>query len=311
MRVPPNAQVTVRSPAKINLGLSVGPPRPDGFHPLATVYQAVALYDDVTATLRDDAAITVEVVGDFAVDVPTDDSNLAVRAARMLQVEFDVEEGVDLSIRKTIPVAGGMAGGSTDAAATLVACNRLWGLGLSQPELERIAAELGSDVPFCLVGHTALGRGRGEQVTEVMSRGTFHWVFAIAEGGLSTPAVFKELDRLRPLRRVEAPEVRPELLSALLSGKPAALAVALSNDMQAAALSLRPELAATLQFGLDQGALAAMISGSGPTCLFLAADSRRAVDLAVDLAESGLCRMVRQAEGPVPGARILPAPANR
>jgi 4-diphosphocytidyl-2-C-methyl-D-erythritol kinase len=311
LRVPPQAQVTVRSPAKINLGLSVGPPRPDGYHPLATIYQAVALYDDVTATVRDDLEITVEVVGDFAVDVPTDDSNLAVRAARLLQVEFDVEEGVDLTIRKTIPVAGGMAGGSTDAAATLVACNRLWGLQLSQSELERIAADLGSDVPFCLVGHTALGRGRGEQVTEVMSRGTFHWVFAVADGGLSTPAVYKELDRQRPLRRVESPQVRPELLSALLSGQPAALAVALSNDLQSAALSLRPELSSTLQFGLDQGALAAMISGSGPTCLFLAADSRRAVDLAVELAESGLCRMVRQAEGPVPGARILPAPISR
>jgi 4-diphosphocytidyl-2-C-methyl-D-erythritol kinase len=311
LRVLPQAQVTVRSPAKINLGLSVGPPRPDGFHPLATIYQAVALYDDVTATVRDDLEITVEVVGDFAVDVPTDDSNLAVRAARLLQAEFDVEEGVDLTIRKAIPVAGGMAGGSTDAAATLVACNRLWGLQLSPAELERIAADLGSDVPFCLVGHTALGRGRGEQVTEVMSRGTFHWVFAIADGGLSTPAVYKELDRQRPLRRVESPEVRPELLSALLSGQPAALAVALSNDLQSAALSLRPELAATLQFGLDQGALAAMVSGSGPTCLFLAADSRSAVDLAVELAESGLCRMVRQAEGPVPGARILPAPISR
>lgn len=305
------AQITVRSPAKINLGLSVGPPRPDGFHPLATIYQAVALYDDVTATVRDDTEVTVEVLGDFAAGVPTDSSNLAVRAARVLQAEFDVEEGVDLTIRKTIPVAGGMAGGSTDAAATLVACNRLWGLQLSQAELERIGADLGSDVPFCLVGHTALGRGRGEQVTEVMSRGTFHWVFAIADGGLSTAAVFKELDRLRPLRRVETPEVGPELLSALLSGKPAALAVALSNDMQAAALSLRPELAATLQFGLDQGALAAMVSGSGPTCLFLAADSRRSVDLAVQLAGSGLCRMVRQAEGPVPGARILPAPISR
>lgn len=311
MPVSVRAQVTVRSPAKINLGLSVGPPRPDGYHPLATVYQAVALYDDVTATVRDDTEITVEVLGDFAADVPVDSSNLAVRAARMLQVEYDVTEGVDLSIRKTIPVAGGMAGGSTDAAATLVACNRLWGLQLSLAELSAIAAELGSDVPFCLVGHTALGRGRGEQVTEVMSRGTFQWVFAIAEGGLSTPAVYAELDRLRPLRRVEPPEVRPELLSALLSGQPSALAVALSNDMQAAALSLRPELGATLQFGLDQGALAAMVSGSGPTCLFLAEDSRGAVDLAVELAASGLCRMVRQAEGPVPGARILPAPITR
>ena len=300
--------MTVRAPAKINLGLSVGPPRPDGFHPLATVYQAVALYDDVTATLRDDSDVTVEVLGDFADDVPTDSTNLAVRAARTLQSEYDVEEGVDLTIRKTIPVAGGMAGGSTDAAATLVACNRLWGLGLAQSELERIAADLGSDVPFCLVGHTALGRGRGEQVTEVMSRGTFHWVFAIADGGLSTPEVYAELDRLRPMRRVEPVQVSPALLSALLSGQPAALAVALSNDLQAAALSLRPELAETLQFGLDRGALAAMVSGSGPTCLFLAPDSRRAVDLAVHLAASGHCRMVRQADGPVPGARIIPTP---
>jgi 4-diphosphocytidyl-2-C-methyl-D-erythritol kinase len=302
----------VRAPAKINLGLSVGPPRPDGYHPVATVYQAVALYDDVTAVVReDDGDVSVEVVGDFADDVPTDESNLAVKAARLLQAEYDVDEGVDLTIRKTIPVAGGMAGGSTDAAATLVACNRLWGLQLSQSELQHHAGELGSDVPFCLVGHTALGQGRGEQVTEVMSRGTFHWVFAIHEGGLSTPAVYGELDRMRPLRRVEPPQVRPELLSALLSGRPAALAVALSNDLQDAALSLRPELAETLHFGLEQGALAAQISGSGPTCLFLAADSRSAVDLAVELAESGLCRMVRQAEAPVPGARILPASVSR
>ncbi|MFF0264597.1 4-(cytidine 5'-diphospho)-2-C-methyl-D-erythritol kinase [Kribbella sp. NPDC004536] len=310
--MPPSAEVTVRAPAKINLGLSVGPPRPDGFHPLATVYQAVALYDDVTAVLRDDdGEVSVEISGDFADDVPTDETNLAVRAAQLLQAEYDVDEGVDLTIRKTIPVAGGMAGGSTDAAATLVACNRLWGLQLTQTELQHHAAELGSDVPFCLVGHTALGQGRGEQVTEVMSRGTFHWVFAIADGGLSTPEVYGQLDRMRPLRRVEPPHVRPELMSALLSGSPSALAVALSNDLQAAALALRPELGETLQFGLDHGALAAQISGSGPTCLFLAADSRNAVDLAVDLAESGLCRMVRQAEGPVPGARILPAIVSR
>ncbi|MFG1911647.1 4-(cytidine 5'-diphospho)-2-C-methyl-D-erythritol kinase [Kribbella sp. NPDC048928] len=310
--MPPSAEVTVRAPAKINLGLSVGPPRPDGFHPVATVYQAVALYDDVTAVLRDDdGEVSVEISGDFADGVPTDETNLAVRAAQLLQAEYDVDEGVDLTIRKTIPVAGGMAGGSTDAAATLVACNRLWGLQLTQTELQHHAAELGSDVPFCLVGHTALGQGRGEQVTEVMSRGTFHWVFAIADGGLSTPEVYGQLDRMRPLRRVEPPQVRPELLSALLSGSAAALAVALSNDLQAAALALRPELGDTLQFGLDHGALAAQISGSGPTCLFLAADSRNAVDLAVDLAESGLCRMVRQAEGPVPGARILPAIVSR
>jgi 4-diphosphocytidyl-2-C-methyl-D-erythritol kinase len=301
--------VTVRSPAKINLALSVGPPRPDGFHPLATVYQAVALYDDVTATPREDGELTLEVVGDFAAATPADDSNLAVRAARSLADRYDVSAGADLLIRKTIPVAGGMAGGSTDAAAALLACSRAWGLTVGAGELTALAAELGSDVPFCLVGHTALGQGRGEQVTEVMSRGTFQWVFAVSGEGLSTPEVYRELDRIRARRRIpaDAPSVPPALLTGLLSGEPGALAVALSNDLQDAALSLRPELGDTLRFGLEHGALAAQVSGSGPTCLFLAEDARAAVDLAVALAGSGLCRTVRQAEGPVPGARVINA----
>lgn len=304
---PLTGRVTVRSPAKINLALSVGPPRSDGFHPLATVYQAVALYDDLSVTVREDDRITVEVVGDYADVVPADESNLAVRAARLLQAQFRMPVGADLRIRKTIPVAGGMAGGSTDAAAALLGCARAWDLPARTSELLQLAAELGSDVPFCLVGHTALGHGRGEQVTELMTRGTLHWVFGIADGGLSTPDVYAELDRLRSHRRIRPgkPSVPPKLLSALLSGDPAAVAVALSNDMQDAALSLRPELSETLRFGLEHGALAALVSGSGPTCLFLAADSRSSVDLAVDLAGSGLCRTVREAEGPVPGARVI------
>jgi 4-diphosphocytidyl-2-C-methyl-D-erythritol kinase len=301
--------VTVRSPAKINLALSVGPPREDGYHPLATVYQAVALYDDVTASPRDDGEFTVEVIGDFADVTPADDSNLAVRAAKLLAERHDVIAGADLLIRKTIPVAGGMAGGSTDAAAALLACSRAWGLSAGQAELMPIAAELGSDVPFCLVGHTALGLGRGEQVTEVMSRGSYQWVFAVSDQGLSTPQVYRELDRIRDRRRIRVPEpsVPPALMSALRSGDPPALAVALSNDLQDAALALRPELRETLRFGLDHGALAALVSGSGPTCLFLAENARAAVDLAVALAGSGACRTVRQAEGPVPGARTLNA----
>ncbi|HEY3001056.1 MAG TPA: 4-(cytidine 5'-diphospho)-2-C-methyl-D-erythritol kinase [Kribbellaceae bacterium] len=300
--------VTVRSPAKINLALSVGPPRADGFHPLATVYQAVALYDDVTATPRTDGEFTVEVRGDFANAVPVDDSNLALRAARLLASRHDLTAGADLVIRKTIPVAGGMAGGSTDAAAALVACARAWGLGLGAADLTGLAAELGSDVPFCLIGHTALGRGRGEQVTEVLTRGSFQWVFAVSDEGLPTPEVYRELDRLRERKRIRAlaPSVPPALLSALLSGDPSVLAVALSNDLQDAALALRPELGDTLRYGLDRGALAALVSGSGPTCLFLAPDAQAGVDLAVELASSGLCRTVRQAEGPVPGARVLP-----
>ncbi len=298
--------VTVRSPAKINLALSVGPLREDGYHALATVYQAVALYDDVTASPRDDGEFTVEVIGEFTDVTPADDSNLAVRAAKLLADRYDVGHGADLLIRKTIPVAGGMAGGSTDAAAALLACSRAWGLAAGQAELIPIAAELGSDVPFCLVGHTALGHGRGEQVTEVMSRGSFQWVFAVSDEGLSTPQVYRELDRIRERRRTRVPDpsVSPALLSALRFGDPSALAVALSNDLQDAALTLRPELGDILRFGLDNGALAALVSGSGPTCLFLAADARAAVDLAVALAGSGVCRTVRQAEGPVPGARV-------
>ena len=300
-------RVTVRSPAKINLVLSVGTPRPDGFHPLATVFQAVSLFDDVTATPREDGEFTVEVIGEFATAVPVDDGNLAIRAARALAAYHDLKDGVDLVIRKTIPVAGGMAGGSTDAAAALVACGRAWGVVTPQAELSELAAGLGSDVPFCLLGHTALGRGRGEQLTEVMTRGAYHWVFAVSGEGLSTPAVYRELDRLRAERRIAArePSVPDALLGALVSGDPGALAVALSNDLQDAALSLRPELAELLRFGLDHGALAAQVSGSGPTCLYLAADATAAADLAEALAASGLCATVRQAEGPVPGARIL------
>jgi 4-diphosphocytidyl-2-C-methyl-D-erythritol kinase len=299
--------VTVRSPAKINLVLSVGTPRPDGFHPLATVFQAVSLFDDVTATPRDDGEFTVAVVGESAGAVPTGDDNLAVRAARALAAYHDLKDGADLLIRKTIPVAGGMAGGSTNAAAALVACGRAWGVVTPQAELAELAAGLGSDVPFCLHGHTAIGRGRGELLTEVMTRGTFHWVFAVSGEGLSTPAVYRELDRLRTARRIPArdPSVPDALLAALVSGDPAALAVALSNDLQDAALSLRPELAEVLRFGLDHGALAAQVSGSGPTCLYLAEDPTAAADLADALADSGLCATVRQAEGPVPGARAL------
>lgn len=299
--------VTVRSPAKINLVLSVGAPRPDGFHPLATVFQAVSLYDELTATPRDDGEFTIEITGDLTGPVPADDTNLAVRAARLLAARHDLKDGADLVVRKTIPVAGGLAGGSTDAAAALVACGRAWGVVTPAPELSELAAELGSDVPFCLLGHTALGHGRGERLTEVMTRGAFHWVFGIAAEGLSAPAVYRELDRLREVRRVPVrePSVPDVVLGALVSGDPAALAVALSNDLQDAAVSLRPELADVLRFGLDSGALAAQVSGSGPTCMLLAEDAIAATELADALAGSGLVAAVRRAEAPVPGARIL------
>lgn len=301
---------TVRVPAKINLCLSVGPVREDGFHPLATVYQAVGVHDEVKASaVSDDSlSVTVHFDGDIhreAAPVPEDDNNLAVRAARLLREKTGITDGAALAIRKVIPVAGGMAGGSADAAAALVACNELWGTGLTRHELEIIAAELGSDVPFLIHGGIAMGGGRGELISPVLARGTYHWVFAIAAEGLSTKAVYAEFDRLNADRDVQEPEVPADLLAALRAGDAEALGDALSNDLTEAALSLRPELAATLDVGLECDALGAILSGSGPTAMFLARDDAHALDIAFALTSSQVCADVAQAAGPVQGARLI------
>jgi 4-diphosphocytidyl-2-C-methyl-D-erythritol kinase len=236
--------------------------------------------------------------------VPEDDDNLAVRAARLLRERTGVTAGVDLAIRKVIPVAGGMAGGSADAAAALVACNEAWGTGLSRSALEVLAAKIGSDVPFLLHGGNAVGGGRGETVSPVLARGSYHWVFAMASVGLSTQAVFAEFDRLNQGREVPPPSVPDELLAALRAGDAEALGDALSNDLTEAALSLRPELEDTLSIGLEAGALGAILSGSGPTALFLAASEQHSLDIAFALTSAAACADVVQSHGPVPGARL-------
>lgn len=301
---------TVRVPAKINLCLGVGAARPDGFHPLATLYQAVDLHDEVRATSRDDDAVTVQVHSELDVhsedaEVPENENNLAVRAVRALQAYASVTDGVDLAIRKAIPVAGGMAGGSADAAAALVACNELWGLGLSKLDLEPIAASLGSDVPFLLHGGNAIGGGRGETISPVLGRGQYHWVFATADHGLSTAAVYAEFDRLNAGREVPEPRVSDGLLGALRAGDARALGAELSNDLMPASLSLRPELGDTLDIGLEAGALGAIISGSGPTCLFLVDDHQHGIDVAIALSSASTCADVIASTGPVPGARLI------
>jgi 4-diphosphocytidyl-2-C-methyl-D-erythritol kinase len=293
----------VSAPAKINLGLAVGPPRADGFHPLHTVYQAVDLCDELRATHSDDAGITLTISAGTSDGVPLDERNLAVRAAQALREHAGTEHGVTLTLRKVIPVSGGMAGGSADAAAALVACDALWELGTPREELLVLAAGLGSDVPFCLVGGTALGTGRGEQVSPVLARGTYHWVLGCSERGLATPEVFAERDRIAGSVG-GAPEVPAELMSALVSGEAASLGAALHNDLQEAALSLRPELRAGLSIGTECGALGAVVSGSGPTLAFLASGPEHAMDLATALAGAQVCDDVLRAMGPVPGARI-------
>jgi 4-diphosphocytidyl-2-C-methyl-D-erythritol kinase len=304
--------VTVRAPAKINLGLRVGPPRPDGYHPLATIYQAIALYDEVKARPARPGEFSVTVTGEGQDSVPLDATNLAVKAAILLAKTFGVDEGVALSIHKTIAVAGGLAGGSTDAAGALIGCDALWGTRATRDQLMELAAELGSDVPFCLVGGNAVGTGRGENVSQVLGRGSYEWVLAYADGGLSTPEVFAEFDRVHGFDGIDAAmESRPELavpdalMAALRSGDPYAVGEAMHNDLEVATLRLRPGLRRTLALGDEFGALASIVSGSGPTCLFLAADDDHAVDLAVALSSSGTCRVVQRASGPVHGARLV------
>ncbi len=297
------APVTVRVPAKVNLELLVGPPREDGYHPLSTVYQAVGIYDEITVRPADTWSVTV--TGPFADLVPADDTNLALRAARLLGGDAVDAAPVAVSIYKRIPVAGGMAGGSADAAGALVACDALWNLGLHKEELEEIAVELGSDVPFLITGGTAMGSGRGELLAPVLAHGTFHWVFALSDTGLSTPAVYAECDRLRGDAPVAMPAPKPEMMAALRSGDAHALAAVLENDLQEAAFSLRPDLGGVLAEGLGLGALGGIVSGSGPTIAFLVEDKEAGIDLAVSLTASGLCPDVRRASGPVHGAHVL------
>ncbi|MFC0433684.1 4-(cytidine 5'-diphospho)-2-C-methyl-D-erythritol kinase [Kutzneria buriramensis] len=298
--------VTVRAPAKVNLHLAVGDLRADGYHDLTTLFQSLSLTDEVTVAVADEPGL--EVHGEGADAVPTDSSNLVWKAARALaaHVGRDPDDTkLRIAINKGIPVAGGMAGGSADAAATLVALANLWRLEIGRDELATVAAEVGSDVPFVLQGGLALGTGRGEQLVPVLSRHTYHWVMALDSGGLSTPEVFRELDRLRAEGNPPRVGAVEPVLEALASGDPNQLALLLGNDLQAAAVSLRPGLRRTLRAGVNAGALAGIVSGSGPTCAFLCSDGDAAVRVAAELSGAGVCRTVRVAQGPVAGARVI------
>jgi 4-diphosphocytidyl-2-C-methyl-D-erythritol kinase len=315
--------VTVRVPAKINLQLAVGPLRPDGYHGLVTVFHAVSLFDEITVSPAETDSVRVS--GEGAGLVPEDGDNLALRAVRVLRKALanrgltgggptgsgPAAGGVAVTIDKRIPVAGGMAGGSADAAAALVACNELWGTRLSQQELCALAGDVGSDVAFAVVGGTAIGEGRGEQLTPAPAApAPYHWVIALADGHLSTPKVFGELDRQRAAHDVAGPALSAELMAALSAGDPVRLGAALSNDLQEPALTLFPALRKTLDAGREAGALGALVSGSGPTCFFLAGSAGEATTLAVALSGAGVCRSVTTATGPVPGATVVPSESH-
>jgi 4-diphosphocytidyl-2-C-methyl-D-erythritol kinase len=300
------SSVVVRVPGKINLQLSVGPKESDGFHGVVTVFQAISIYDDVTVTKREPGAgLLIEISGDHTHGVPADDTNLAARAAQLICQKYELGVDLEIQIRKTIPVAGGMAGGSADAAATIVAIDALFALGLTREEMHKIGSLLGSDVPFMLSGGTAVGRGRGDEVTAALSRGAYHWVLAVSSVGLSTPAVYGECDRLRAGMQIATPHVSDQLLQSLLAADAVTLGKSLVNDLQPAACSLRPALRLILDVGQEYGALGSIVSGSGPTVAFLVSDEEHGLDLAVALTSSGVVGSVVRASGPVHGAKVI------
>ena len=295
--------VEVQVPAKVNLQLSVGPKESDGYHEVVTVFQAISLFDNLRISRSEQFDITLE--GDFTNGVPVDQSNLVSKAVEIMAERFEIDKNLSIEINKSIPVAGGMAGGSADAAATLLGIDQLFGLGLSKDELGEVARKLGSDVPFMLHGGTAVGRGRGDEITPALSRGNYHWVIAVSSNGLATPAVYGECDRLRTGLDIKAPALNDELLQALLSGDANRVGKALNNDLQAAAISLRPALRLILDTGQEYGALGGIVSGSGPSVAFLVADEDHSLDLAVALTSSGVVGSVARAQGPVSGAKVI------
>ena len=296
-------KTTVRVPGKINLQLSVGQLAKDGYHELATVFQSVSLYDEVTLKLIDSDEIIVNAQGKTG--VPEGKDNLAYQAVDLMRKKFEVKDGIEIKIKKEIPIAGGMAGGSANAGAAIVGFDSLFSLGLSRNEMELLGSELGADVPFTISGGTAIGTGRGDRITPVLSRGNYFWVLALSSSGLSTPAVYNECDRLREGLDIAAPHVSDELVQALSRGDATALGKVLVNDLQPAACSLKPALRLILDVGLDYGALGGIVSGSGPTVAFLAESEDHALDLVVALTSSGVVGNVLRAQGPVPGARVI------
>ncbi|HEY9309911.1 MAG TPA: 4-(cytidine 5'-diphospho)-2-C-methyl-D-erythritol kinase [Microbacterium sp.] len=297
--------VRVRAPGKLNLFFEVGGVHEDGYHDVASAYQAVSLYEDVWASPSDE--FTVAISGSVDVSgVPADDRNLAVRAARLVAQRIGYSGGVHLDIVKHVPVAGGMGGGSADAAAALVACDALWGAELGSAELHKLASRLGADVPFALMGGTAIGTGRGDQLSPALAKGRFDWVVVPSNAGLSTPEVYAHLDELRARPDIAAtrtPAVDPAVLQALRAGDPVALAEHTRNDLQIAALSMRPQLREVLELGEESGALAGLVSGSGPTLAFLTVDPESALELQITLSAAGYEAL--HVHGPVAGARVV------
>lgn len=295
--------VRVRASAKINLHLGVGGLRPDGFHELHTVYQAVSLHDELTVEPADDWSIITRTAGyvDDAA-LPGTADNIVTRAADLLAGLHGVPVTGRVEIDKAIPVAGGLAGGSADGAAALVALDAHWGLATPREQLLELAGRLGSDVPFAVLGRTGLGTGHGEVVEPVPDPGHWSWVVVTSRDGMSTPAVYRHFDELYP-QASPVPPSADALLAALTTRDPEALAATLHNGLQEPAFDLRPDLRTLVAAGEKAGALRGLVSGSGPTCVFLCRSPEHADEVATALRPS--YETVLIATGPAPGATVV------
>ncbi len=279
--------VAAKAPAKINLILRVGSPDNSGYHPLVTVFQAVDIWDEVAVSPADSDHLEIE--GSVALSgVPTDQTNIVWRAVEALSAVKGNREPLAIRITKTIPVAGGMAGGSADAAATLVALNELWQLGRTPQQLADIAATLGADVPFSVAGGLALGEGRGDVLTPLTRQQPIHVVVVTSPLALSTPLVYKTLDDLRGAGARTLGALTEAELASVTGDDLDRLAGVVVNDLQAATLQLAPAVQDNLDVLSETGALAALVSGSGPTVFGLCRDQDHASHVADTLRRRGL-----------------------
>jgi 4-diphosphocytidyl-2-C-methyl-D-erythritol kinase len=274
----------------------VGALQENGYHEVLSVYQALDLRETVTVTSADNWQVSVSgaLSADQIAAVPTGEENLVVRAAKSIAELAGLENPhpVNFEITKNVPVAGGMGGGSADAAAALLAVDELWCTGVDGEALLHKAAELGADIPFALIGGTAIGVGKGDDLEPIDDVNQLHWVLVPMDVGLSTPRVYAKLDEIRAARGenpelVATPSKPRELISALQFGDAKEVARYLHNDLQEAAVALMPELSITMHAGLAAGALAAMVSGSGPTVAMLAESAAAAQSIANHLAFEG------------------------
>jgi 4-diphosphocytidyl-2-C-methyl-D-erythritol kinase len=291
----PPTTLRARAAAKVNLGLYVGPLGTDGrYHEVVSVLQSIAIWDELEVEVVPEG-LGLEVEGE---GLPPDETNLVLVAARELARRSRDLPGARFRLRKGIPVSAGLGGGSADGAAALIALDRLWGLHLPAVNLHTMAAEVGSDVPFCIAGGTMVATGRGDKVREVSGRGTTWWVVGIDHERLATEEVYDHFDELHLATPLDG-RWPDELLDALAAGDVERLGAWLHNDLEPAAFDLLPALAKSKQRLLDAGAVGAVMSGSGPTMLGLCRDEDHATQVA-RAARSAFAR-TEVTRGPVPG----------